>query len=40
MRRIEYLKPDTCMSEIWYGQLLASSPTGEEFVDPEEYGGF
>ena len=35
-----YQTPQTEFCTMEYNMLTAASPTGEDFTDPEEYGGF
>lgn len=35
-----YQEPQTDYSELLYPQLIASSPTGEDYTEPEDYNGF
>lgn len=39
-RKLKYSSPDVsaCAADCLY--LIATSPTGEDYTDPEEYGGF
>ena len=40
MKKIEYKVPDTCLCGAVSQYLIAVSATGEDFTDPEPYGGF
>ena len=36
----EYVVPEICLCRIESCFMIAVSPTGEDYSEPEEYGGF
>lgn len=40
LKHTRYIAPQTEYGQTLYPQLIATSPTGEDYTDPEEYNGF